>query len=270
MKYSYPFLRSITTLAPALVACSLLAGACSDDDPTTPPTPPPMMDASPMPDQSTTPDVQMPPPAMDAGGITCGMNTCTSRIVGGQIGLPCCAMQGTTCGLNFGQGCINQGDAGFTPPTPGDAGTITPDPSCGELPITVMNTMLTLSGCCLSDGMCGYYSPQSPGLGCASLAQLRGFGIPVPDASKACGDGGTSVPDSGNPPDAGDPPDSGNPPDTGTPDDGGGQDGAGDTATPDAIAPDTGTPGDGSSPPDGASDDATPPSDGASSDTGTG
>jgi hypothetical protein len=227
------------------------------------------MDAGGTKDQSTTPDVQTPPPPVDSGGgIPCGTSTCTGRIVGGQLGIPCCIRM-VSCGLDFGMGCINQGDSGGTPMPPVDAGPINPDPSCGTLPVDFMGTPFTLDGCCLAGGTCGYYSPANQAFGCTSLEQLRRFGLGVPAdaATKACSlDGG------GTPPDSSTPPDTSNPPDTGTPGDGGpGSDGTVDTATPDTG--DTGNADTGGSdtsdPPDGAGEGG-PSSDGASPDVGSG
>jgi hypothetical protein len=190
MKHSPPSLRQVTTLASGLLALAFVAGGCSSSDKTTtPPTNPPV-DASNPPDP--TPDVTTPPPPeMDAGSLTCGMNTCTSRIVGGQIGVACCARGGTSCGLNFTGTCIDQSDAGFTMPPPSDAGPVVPDPSCGTVSIDVGGMMFTLSGCCLPVGNCGYYVPQMTSIGCLTIDQLRGQGAPVPDAPMACSpDGG--------------------------------------------------------------------------------
>jgi len=263
MKISSPSLCRSTTLPAGLLTLIIAAVGCGSDDETPPPTnPPPVMDAS-TPDQST-PDVQTPPPVMDAGGIACGMLTCTGRIVGGQFGVPCCVRM-TSCGLNFGQGCIDQSDSGGTPMPPADAGPLYPDPSCGTLPVDFMGTSFTLSGCCLTSGTCGYYSPQNQAFGCASLDQLRAFGLGVPAdaATKAC-----SIDAGGTPPDSSVPPDTTTPPDTGNPGDGeAGSDGAVDTATPDAGNPETGSP-DGS-PSDGASEGG-PPEGGASPDVGSG
>lgn len=192
MKLSPPSLRQVTTLASGLLALACVAGGCSSSDKTTTPPPNPPVDASNPPDP--TPDVTTPPPPpeMDAGSLTCGMNTCNSRIVGGQIGIACCAMGGTSCGLNFGGTCIDQSDAGFTMPPASDAGPVVPDPSCGTLSIDVGGMMFTLSGCCLPVGNCGYYVPQMTSIGCLTIDQLRGQGAPVPDAPMACSpEGGT-------------------------------------------------------------------------------
>jgi hypothetical protein len=268
MKYTHPSFRWVT-LAPAVLSC--LIGACGGDDSTPPPTNPPQMDASPTPDQSSPPaDVNS---TFDAGSITCGTVTCTGRIVGGSIGIACCAgAQMNTCGLQFlgSTQCIDQSDSGgFQPPPPSDAGPIVDDPSCGTVSITFSGMSFPLNGCCRANGQCGWYSPQATAQGCASPEQLSMLpGTVVPDAPIACsGEGGTR-PDSGSPDTSG--PDTGTSDSTPTPDtgtgDGGGADATPDTATPDTATPDTATP-------DGTTVDSTgdtgPQSDGASPDAGT-
>jgi hypothetical protein len=191
MKLLSPSVRRTTTLGWCL-ALGWLAAACSDDKTTTPPPGNPTPDAS---NPDPTPDVQTPPPPdMDAGSLVCGMNTCSSRIVGGQIGIACCARGGMSCGLNFGQTCIDQSDAGFTMPPPSDAGPLVPDPSCGTVTIDFNGTMFTLNGCCLPTSTCGYYVPQMTSIGCLTTDQLRTQGASVPDAPMPCS------PDGGPPP----------------------------------------------------------------------
>jgi hypothetical protein len=114
------------------------------------------------------------------------MNSCSSRFVGGQLGIACCARGGTTCGLNFGSSCVDQSDAGFTMPPSFDASVVVPDPSCGTVSIDFNGMMFTLNGCCLPAGVCGYYVPQMASIGCLTIDQLRSQGAPVPDAPMAC------------------------------------------------------------------------------------
>jgi hypothetical protein len=265
----HPSFRWVSTLAPVALAC--LIGACGGDDTTPNPNPNPQNDGStPLPDQSSPPpDVNV---TFDAGSMTCGTVVCEGRIVGGQIGLPCCAgTQRNRCGLQFlgSSQCIDQSDSGgFQPPPPTDAGPIVDDPSCGTVNITFGGMTFPLNGCCRADGVCGWYSPAAPGQGCASAQQLSMIpGTVVPDAPIACsGEGGTR-------PDAG-APDTGAP-DTGTPDSTTPDTGTPDTTTPDAATPDTATPD--TATPDTTNDvttvdtaaDTGPQSDGASTDTGT-
>lgn len=266
MNHIHPSFRWVTSLAP--VALALLVGACGGDDSApSNPNPNPQNDASTTPDQSAPPvDVNV---TFDAGSTTCGMVVCEGRLVGGQIGLPCCAgAQMNRCGLRFlgSTQCIDQSDSGgFQPPPPMDAGPIVDDPSCGTVNITFGGMTFPLSGCCRADGVCGWYSPAAPGQGCASAQQLSMVpGTVVPDAPIACsGEGGTR-PDAGAPdtsaPDTGTP-DSTTTPDTGTVDGG---------STPDSTTPDTATPdstNDGTTV-DAAGDTGTQ-SDGASTDAGT-
>ena len=94
------------------------------------------------------------------------------------------------CGLNFGQGCVDQSDAGATPPM-FDAATVVPDPSCGSVSIDFNGMSFTLPGCCLPSGTCGYYVAQMPSIGCLTTDQLRSQGASVPDAPIPCSaDGG--------------------------------------------------------------------------------
>jgi hypothetical protein len=191
MKFSSPSLRRTKTLATCLVAFASFAGACSSDTTTTPPNnPPDASDPGPMPDVYVPPP---PPPDMDAGTVVCGSNTCASRFVGGQLGLACCAGGGMRCGLTFGQGCVDQSDAGNTPPM-FDAATVVPDPSCGTVSIDFNGMPFTLPGCCLPSAMCGYYVAQMPSIGCLTIDQLRGQGAAVPDAPIPCSADGGPLP----------------------------------------------------------------------------
>jgi hypothetical protein len=267
MKQMHPSSRWVT-LAPAALA--LLLGACGGDD-SAPnnPNPNPQMDASPMPDQSAPP-IDVSNPGFDAGSIMCGMNTCTGRLIGVQVGAPCCAGGAMNrCGLNFGTGCIDQTqtDGGFTPP-PMDAGPIIPDNTCGNVSVTFGGMTFSLEGCCRANGQCGWYATQAPGQGCASPEQLRQIGAAVPDAPIACsGEGGTR-PEAGSPdtnaPDT-------NAPETGSPDTtppmDATQDSPGDVAA-DTANPDTGTPTDGGAGDTGPTTDGGS-TDGTSADAGT-
>jgi hypothetical protein len=189
MKLSSLLVHRTTTLVPCLLAFAWLATACSSDEGTKPP-------ANPTPDASDPdpmPDVQTPPPpAFDAGTLMCGMSSCESRIAGGLLGVACCSRGGMSCGLNFGQGCIDQSDAGGGAPPMFDASTVVPDPSCGTVSIEFGGMSFTLSGCCLPTNTCGYYVPQMTSIGCLTTDQLRSQGASVPDAPIPCSiDGGT-------------------------------------------------------------------------------
>jgi hypothetical protein len=192
MKLSSPFLRKTTTLAPCLLAFAWLAVACSSSDTTT--NPPPV---TPMP-EAGNPDPMgdgalPPPPDLDAGSITCGTNTCSSRFVGGSLGLACCARGGMSCGLSYNGGtCIDQSDAGFPMPPMTDAGAVVPDPSCGAVSIDINGMSYPLSGCCQPTGFCGWYPAAMSSIGCLSGDQLRQAGASVPDAPVAC-----SLPEAG-------------------------------------------------------------------------
>src|SRR5262245_59280283 len=121
MKFSHSSLRRVPAILPSLFALIGAVGACGGGDDATPPsstTP----DASTTPDTSTTtpdtsattPDVQT--PRFDAGTMTCGTVVCTGSIVGGQTGRPCCPQfTPNACGLDFGQGCVDQSDAFSVP-----------------------------------------------------------------------------------------------------------------------------------------------------------
>lgn len=185
MKFSSPFLRKTTTLAPCVLAFAWLAVGCSSSDATTsnPPPVPPMPEASTPESDGAVP----PPPELDAGSLMCGTNSCSSRFVGSSLGLACCARNGMSCGLSFNGGtCIDQSDAGFGMPPPNDAGAVVPDPTCGTVSVDVQGMTYPLSGCCLPTGVCGWYPAAMASIGCLSADQLRGAGAAVPDAPMAC------------------------------------------------------------------------------------
>jgi hypothetical protein len=191
MKLSSPFLHRTLTVAPCLLAFAWFAGACGSDKTTTPPNnTPAASNPDPMADAQQPPP---PPPAdFDAGTIVCGTNTCAGRFAGGLLGAACCARGGMSCGLNFGQGCIDQSDAGGGGAPMFDAATVVPDPSCGTVSITFGGMSFPLDGCCLPSGICGYYASQMPSIGCLTTDQLRTQGASVPDAPMSCSaEGGT-------------------------------------------------------------------------------
>jgi hypothetical protein len=205
MKHVSFLFRSLA--CPLSVAAFLGTGACGSNDepanPTPPPTPTP--DAGSTADTSVTPDTGGAKPDTGPVGLACGTRTCYPGIVGGQPGAACCTPR-MTCGLDFTRGCIDQEDGGGTPIPPADANPIVVDPSCGQLSVDFMGIPVVLDGCCLADGMCGYYSPQMTSFGCSSLATLGGFGFPIPDAApKTCSLDGSARPDVSRPDDGGTP-----------------------------------------------------------------
>jgi len=126
--------------------------------------------------------------------LACGTATCASNDVDGFVTLqPCCPSDTNSCGydltplaalLPFAAGCMELMRPG------------TPDTSCPSKTISVMNTMVTLPGCCATNtGICGAttdFTSFAPGLdfGCADTSGFADAG--PPQSCQQGSDGGTT------------------------------------------------------------------------------